>query len=184
MRALVLLAMVAVVAFAVVGCGDDPNAPDANSNEPQKIRSDEDIAAEQKNFNEPPPVQILTGDKTGVRGGKPVVIVAKSRSEFNDMLARHFSKGTKKEFIAETDFKTRQIVGVFAPTQRSGSVLSVTDVYPNEGKDSFTVEAVLLVPPKNCKLRKGSPRPFNIVESSRMAGEPVLKVNTQENSGC
>lgn len=183
-RTFLALLCVVVVSFVAVGCGDDPNAPEANSNEPQKQRSAEDVANEAKNFEQPPPVQILYGDKTGIRTDEPIVRVVRSHADMKKLKKEHFSKGLREDFVAETDYKTRQIIGVFAPKQRPTTVLTVVDVYPNKDKNSFTVEAVLLVPPKDCDLPKGSPRPFNVVESALMKGEPVLKLKKQEASSC
>jgi hypothetical protein len=42
----------------------------------------------------------------------------------------------------------------------------------------------LLVPPKNCDIKGPKVKPFNVVETARLAGEPQLKVTTQEVSGC
>lgn len=188
-----LLALAAICllmsAFVVVGCGDDPNAPDANSNEPEKQRSEDDVKTEAENFNQPPPVQMLSGNETGVRGpGDATVLVARSPKEMKALLKRHFSRGTQKQPISETDYKTRQIVGVFVTKQKVGSTVTITDVYPNKDSDNFTVNAVLLVPPKDCKVPEGSKfttvRPVNVVETALMKGEPKLVLKKQEISGC
>lgn len=188
MRVLVALFCVMALALVATGCGDDPNAPEANSNEPEKQRSAEDLKNEAENFEEPPPVQILSGIDTGVRpSGNAEVIVARSSSEMKAMLKEHFSNGVDKQPVPETDYKTRQIVGVFGSKQKVGSVLTVTDVYPDKGGKTFTVEAIMLVPPKGCKYKgatKTSVRPFNVVESRAMEGEPKLVFKKQTASAC
>lgn len=189
LRVLVALFCIASLAFVVVGCGDDPNAPEANSNEPEKQRSEEDIKTEAENFNQPPPVQILSGNDTGVRptDGDVKLIVARSSKEMKSLLKEQFSNGVKKEPIPETDYKTRQTVGAFATKQKTGSSLTIIDVYPDKGGKSFTVEAVLMVPPKGCKYGEGaksSVRPFNVVESARMSGEPKLALERKTASSC
>lgn len=150
-----------------------------------KVRSPQEIAQEKKHFSqEPPPVQILTGNTTGYLVNKPTVAIAQTTPEFRAMMKRHFSNGVKKQQVAPIDFKTRQAVGLFLPKSPKGSELAITDVH-QEG-DTVVVSAAKLLAGKNCKFPPGKPRLFHVVETRKMDGAPKvkIKIKTQKTTPC
>lgn len=196
----ITLTMLAAALLLVtgVGCGDDNPATQTGKGAPPGVTGEEaggftveagkqrdpkDIEQEKKHFSpEPPPIQILSGDNTGYRVDKPTVIIAKTAAEWKKMRATHFSRGVKRESLAPTDFKERQIVGLFMPKVKKGILVIITDVFEENGK--INVKATRLLPGKGCRTAGFDPRPFHMVETRKMRGQPALKLVDQEASPC
>lgn len=181
-RTCVIALAALVAAFALAGCGDKKPDGTESSNEPQKQRSAEDIATEKKNFREPPPVQILSGDDTGYRVKEPTVVVMNTQKAEDKVMKRHFSHGLKKQFIAGTLFKTRQVVALFMPRQPGGTLVILTDIYKDG--DKLMVKGIRLLRGRNCPAPSRHPRPFHIVETNRLIADPVLQLKDQRASDC
>lgn len=200
-HARVLFALIgAVLAIGLTGCGGDdkpsnsetnPGAPPGATGEEAggfaveagKQRDPKDVQEEKENFSpEPPPVQIQTGDTTGYRVNKPTAIFARTQKEFNAMKKEHFSNGVKRQAMAPIDFKTRQITGLFLPSQAKGTLLSITDIHEEDGK--VVVKAVLLLRGKGCKTAPYKPRPFHMVETRQLKGEPKVILEKMKSSPC
>ena len=133
---------------------------------------------------EPPPVQILTGNYTGIYVSKPTIRIVQSNKDRKALLNEHFSHGVQREPVAATTFTDRQLVGLFFPKSKKGTVVVITDVH-QEG-DHVVVTAVELTNGQGCKNKGPAPRPFHIVETRKMqvTGKPVLRLNKQQASPC
>lgn len=195
--ALMLAALLMLAAFA--GCGDDKDSgAETGKGAPPGVTGDEaggftveagkqrdpkDIAEEKKNFSdEPPPIQILSGDDTGYRVKKPTVVIARTAKEFAAMRKKHFTHGVKRENTAPIDFKDRQIVALFMPEVRKGTLIVIIDVH--EAGGGVVVKATRLLPGKGCKTAKFKPHPFHMVETREMKGNPKLQLEDTKSSPC
>lgn len=197
------IAICAVVlgVVALAGCGSDSNNSAGSSGSTGAINegqgsndADTNIKPADPNdankdtnaiSSEPPPVEILTGDDTGIQVEAPTVIIARTSAESKALLKRHFSHGVKVDRnMAGTNFKDRQIVGVFLPRSARGTLAIITDVH-QEG-DHAVVTAVRLTKGKGCKAAGPRPRPFHIVETRKMdfSAKPVVKIDVQEGTPC
>lgn len=193
------LMLVAVMALGLLaGCGDDDSGTETGKGAPPGVTGDEaggftveagkqrdpkDIAEEKENFSsEPPPIQILSGDQTGYRVDEPTAVVARSNKEFAAMRKEHFSNGVKKEDIVPIDFTERQLVGVFMPESKRGVLISITDIYEDNGK--VIVKTTRLLPGKGCNTSKTKPHPFHMVETRKMKGEPEVRLEDIDASPC
>ncbi|MBI5309433.1 MAG: protease complex subunit PrcB family protein [Actinobacteria bacterium] len=193
------LMLIAVMALGLLaGCGDDDSGTETGKGAPPGVTGDEaggftveagkqrdpkDIAEEKENFSsEPPPIQILSGDQTGYRVDEPTAIIARSNKEAAAMRKQHFSHGVKKESIVPIDYTDRQLVGVFMPESKRGVLISITDIYEDDGK--VIVKTTRLLPGDGCKTAKTKPRPFHMVETRKMQGQPEVKLEDIEASAC
>ncbi len=204
MRFVLMLLALCIAATALYGCGGDKNDT-ANAKtgegatagatgdqaggfavEAGKKRNQQDVENEKKHFSsEPPPVQVLAGDNTGIIVSKPTAFLVKSQKEYNALMKRHFSHGVQKQPVAPTDWKTRQHIGLFLPKSEKGAIVSVTDVYENTDTGTVVVKATLLTPGDKCGIPKTTPRPFNIVETRKMAATKTkVIIEKQPQSPC
>lgn len=194
-----MLVTVMFLAMAGVGCGDDsPEGNETGKGAPPNVKGEEaggytveagkqrdpkDVSQEAENFSdESPPVQILSGDDSGFRVEKPTVVVAKSDTDLKSLRARHFSKGVPREDFAPVDFESRQIVGLFLPVEPRGTIVIVADVFEEGGKT--VIKAKRLLAGKGCKTSKTKPRPFHIVETRKMKGQPRLSLQDERDAAC
>lgn len=196
---MLLAAFAVTLALALSGCGDNnsdatatgPGAPDgATGNaaggaapEAGKQRSAQDKANEAKNFSkEPPPIQIQSGNDSGVKVSKPTAIVVQSTKAQRALKKRVYSAGHNADTWVPTDFKTRQFVGVFMPKLKPGSLIAITDISEN-GK-VIQVKTTQLTKGDGCKVSKEHPNPWQVVETRKMTGKPVVVLNVQKSSPC
>lgn len=176
-RALALLIAVCF-ALAATGCGDDDN-----DKKPVQYQDPQHQAEEEANFSEePPPVQILAGFTSGYYVDQPTVEIVRTEAEMKALKKKHFDHGVRKETVAPTTWGERQVVGAFLPQDKPGALLTVTDVF--EQGDKIVVKAVKLLPGKGCGYAEEKPRPFHMVETRNMKGEPDLQIKTQRASAC
>lgn len=132
---------------------------------------------------QPPPIQVSTGNQTGVHVSKPTVYLIHSQRDYTALLARHNkASGVSSASLPSTNFKQRQIVGVFAPKNVPGTTLYVDSVQPTGGK--IVVDAVLLKPGAGCHIEGKTARPYAIVDTGRMKGDATLKLTRQRQSPC
>jgi hypothetical protein len=200
LRMTMLAAVAVAIALALSGCGgsnngDDtatsPGAPDgATGNaaggaapEAGKQRSEKEKAQEAKSFSkEPPPIQIQSGNESGVSVSKPTAYVVRSTPEMRKLKKRVYSAGDNPEIWAPTDFKTRQFIGVFMPKSKPGALIAITDVYQNG--TVIQVKTTELTRGDGCKAGKGRPNPWQVVETRKMTGKPVVVLSVQKSSPC
>lgn len=187
------------VAFGLVaaGCGSDnqdmsktnPGAPaGATGNEAGgfaveagKERSQQDIENEKKTYGEePPPVNLQQGERSGYKVSKPTIVIARSNSELNAMKKKIKAKGVSTA-IAPVDFKTRQAVLVQFPKLKPGTLTQISSV--NEGDGKIIVKTVKLTPGAGCP-KGDATNPFSVVETRAMKGTPTLEVQVVANSPC
>lgn len=208
LRALLLVSVAAMLALAMAGCGGDddksgsadttsadgeyggvstetgedaPANPSTAGQEPGKPA--DEAKEESENFNQPPPIQLKAGSVSGYRVSKPTAVVVRTQKEEDAMLDRLFSNGVKEELVVGTDFKDRQVVGVFLPKSPKGTQLSITEVYPaKSGK--IRILATKMPRGKGCPTQGPAPRPYMIVETAKMSGQPELDLTTQRQSPC
>lgn len=200
---LISIAVIAVaMSIVVAGCGSDNKTGSAGSQsgpgatngatgtaaggaavEAGKQRDPQDVETEKKNFSkEPPPVQIDSGNASGIHVKKPTVYIVQSNKELKALRKKQFSKGVPSETWASTDFGTRQFVYVVLPESQKGSLLAITDIYQDGG--TITVKAVHLLSGKGCKASGSKPRPWQVVETRKMTGTPAAKITDQASSPC
>lgn len=201
-----LIVALIAAALLVTGCGDSDKDDTAQSQqtgegatagakgdqaggfavEAGKIRNSDDVKQEQEEFSgEPSPVQVLSGDKSGVRSEKPKIFVVRTQKEYNAMMKQHFSHGVKKQPVAPTDWATRQHIGVFFPEEKKGTIVQVVDVSESKDGEKMLVRVAVLTPGKGCGVPSYTPRPFSIVETRKMSAETAeLVVDAQPQSAC
>lgn len=204
MRLALLFCVALIGGAALTGCGsDDDKAKSAEigstgaggethtevSSSTGSVPKAEDPDDSNKDTNkiskEPPPVQILTGNYTGVIVKKPTVMVVQSEKARRAMINEIFSHGVKRQpNVAGSSFKDRQQVGLFLPKSPKGTVVVITDVH--QDGDHVVVTAVELTNGDGCKNAGEKPRPFHVVETRKMtsSGEPVLRITKQQASPC
>jgi hypothetical protein len=176
------LLVVAVCALALAGCGSDSEegTPDAGAPGATPAASK---PTEAKGV-QPPPVQLLSGNFTGVKVDKPTVYVLHKQTELTSLLARHADgKGVASSSLSAGDYNTRQTVAVFLPQTTPGTSLFVDNVSPKDGK--IVVKAVVVKPGKGCKIKGKKARPFAIVDTGRMTEKSTkLILSSQPNTPC
>lgn len=195
LRALAIIIGVLMLA-TVAGCGSDDDKTKTGEGatagatgdaaggfavEAGKKRSPQDAKSDAAD-PEPPPVQVLVGNETGVRVNEPTVIVVRSEKEFKALEKRQFSKGTDKQSILSTDYKNRQILGLFLPKSPKGTLLTITSVAEENG--NIVVKAVKIIPGKGCDVGDYVARPFHIVETRKMAGTPKIELSDMKQPAC
>lgn len=197
---------IAIVVFAlagsalIAGCGDDDNATDSASSpgatagatgdaaggaaaEAGKIRDPQDVANEKKAFSdEPPPIQISSGNESELNLKSPTAYIVQSNKELKKLRDDAFSNSKESQSWADTDFKTRQFVGVFMPKSEKGALIAITDIY-QDGND-IVIKVTKLLSGEGCKTGGSRPTPWQVVETRKMTGAPALKVTDQESSPC
>lgn len=188
-----------LAALLLSGCGsDDDNGSKSGAGAPPgatgteaggaaveagKQRDPEDVEQEKENFSEePPPVQLQTGDKSGFKVDEPTAVVAQSNKELRSLTKRLYSNGVPKEDVPPVDFKTRQAVAVMMPSQPKGTLMQITDIHEEGGKIQISI--VRLLPGKDCPVGDYRPNPYSLVETRKMKGEPVIKVENVRGSAC
>lgn len=197
-RVLALIACLVLSAFVVTGCGDDDDASKTGAGAPAgatgteaggaaveagKQRDPKEVAQEKKEFSEePPPVQLQTGDRSGYIVSKPKVVIIRSNKELKAVTKRLYSRGVNSETVAPIDFRTRQAVLVQFPKQPKGTLMQIQDIHELNGK--IPVRAARLLNGKGCKTADYRPNPYNLVETRIMKGTPVLKIENIRTSEC
>lgn len=131
---------------------------------------------------EPPPVQLLAGDLSGVFVSRPKVIISRTEKQWTALQKRIFSHGVEQRSAVGTDFNTRQVVGIFMPKQPPGTLTDITGIRQQKGK--IIVYATRIRPGKGCKHPAYKTRPFHIVDTRQMAGKPVVVLETILSSPC
>lgn len=198
LRMTLLAAFAVAISLALSGCGDNndgtatgPGAPDGATGsaaggaapEAGKQRSAQDKANEAKNFSkEPPPIQIQSGNESGVKVSKPTAYVVRTTPEMRKLRKRVYSSGSNSQIWVPTDFKTRQFIGVFMPKLSPGALIAITDVYQNG--EIIQVKTTELTRGAGCKAGKDKPNPWQVVETRKMTGKPVVVLNVQRASPC
>jgi hypothetical protein len=203
LRMTLLAAFAVAVVLALSGCGGDDDKgsngdtatnPGATAGatgdaaggaaiEAGKIRSEKEKAQEAKAFSkEPPPIQIQSGNESGVKVNKPTAIVVRTTPEMRKLRKRVYSAGNNSDVWTATDFKTRQFVGVFMPESKPGSLIAITDIYQNG--EVIKVKVTELTRGEGCKAGKESPNPWQVVETRTMKGKAVVDLTTQRSSPC
>lgn len=131
---------------------------------------------------EPPPIQLLAGELSGIIVSKPTVIVVHSEKKWEALQKRIFSHGVKPRPVSGTDFSTRQIIGLFMPKQPPGTLMSITRISQKNGK--LIVTAAKIKPGKNCKRPAYKTNPFHLVDTRQMVGRPEVVLETVASSPC
>jgi hypothetical protein len=202
-RFLALLLMLCALSLVAVGCGDDNDATNTGTQtgegapdgakggesggaavEAGKQRSDEDKKNEAENFSEePPPIQIQSGGRSGYSVNKPTVVVMRTQSEANAFKKKLYAglSSDEKAPWASTDFKSRQFVAIVLPKSKAGTQVMITDISQN-GK-TIKVKAVQLGPGAGCKA-SGKASPWHVVETRQMKGDAVVALTKQNSSPC
>jgi predicted small secreted protein len=195
LRAVLIAALALVAAFVIAGCGDDKNSGSGRDGQDAgqiseaeirdgKLRDPKDIENEKKNFSaEPPPVQISTGDKSGINVSKPKLYLVNSTSEMRSLKKDIFSNGVKRQTIAPSDFKTRQVVGLVMPKQPKGTLVIISDVH--QVGNSIVVGTVRLLRGKGCSTAPYRPNPYHLVETRKMTANSLkLEIKDSASSPC
>ena len=197
-RAITLIAAIALLAFVVAGCGDDNDGSETGAGAPAgatgseaggaaveagKQRDPKAVEQERKEFSqEPPPVQLQTGDRSGYSVKKPTVVIAQSNKELNSLTKKIYSDGVDKQDVPPVDFRTRQAVLVQMQDLPRGSLMQIQDVHTENG--TMVVRVAQLKPGKGCKRPNYKPNPFNLVETRKMEGAAKVEVEKIQNSPC
>jgi hypothetical protein len=199
------MVLAACMLFAATGCGSDKPITEngsADTSSPDNVgatgqaaieeakKDDGKVSAEEAKkieensiSQEPPPIQVLTGNTTGYYVNKPTVVVARTAKEWSALKKKHFSHGVKREPIAPVEWGERQVVGLFMPKGKKGDLLNITDVH-QEG-DTVVVTAVVVKPGEGCKFSGPRPRPFHMVDVRKMeATQTKIILKKQESSPC
>lgn len=191
-----LMAFAALALFAA-GCGDEDSdgtktgagapagaggsADGGHAVEEGKQRDPQDVQQEKETYSEePPPVQLQSGDRSDFKVKEATLELAHSQKELNAIIRK---LGIKSSDVAPVDFKTRQVVLVQLPKQPRGTLMQVSDVSVQNGV--VTARAVALAPGKNCPAVKYSPNPFNVVETRKMTEtDSKVVVEQMKSSPC
>lgn len=172
MRAAVSLTAILLVTIGAAGCGGNDNGDDGNVSAVEKAegkgqQTELQKKQEAENFSkEATPVQLLTGDRTGVRVNKPTVYIIHSKKDLDALIKQHNSHGISGEKPAAVDFTTRQAVGVFLPPQEPGTILAINDIFEQDG--TIIVKGGKLLPGKGCGTGSTEPRSYAVVETRKM----------------
>lgn len=193
-----MLTAAVLAAVVIAGCGsDDSNtatgagAPDGATGsaaggaavEAGKQRDPEAVAEEKKNFSkEPPPVQIQSGNVSGYKVNKPTAVIVNSLKEQKALRAKVYAGDIPSSPWAATDYATRQMVGVFMPKSPKGSLIAVSDIFQNG--QVIKIKTVQLLRGEGCKASGSRPNPWQVVETRKMSGTPVVQLVTQKSSPC
>lgn len=197
----IFAALLVVMAITLTGCGDSGSddtgnvdegpTPSLNSEEPGKEGYgagpgngyDEGTAQKNEDGNlVETPIQIGGGGDAGNTVSKDTVVVVRSQKEFDAIQKKIFSNGTKARPFASTDFKTRQMYVVFLKPKANGGATQITEVRTKDGK--ITVRAVSAAAGKGCPGATKKTHPYSIVETKRIAGTAVLKIDKQDSPPC
>ncbi|MBJ7348552.1 MAG: hypothetical protein JHC87_08290 [Thermoleophilaceae bacterium] len=197
----IFAALFVVMAMALAGCGDSGNdntanvdegpTPSLNSDEPGKEGygagpgNGYNDGAAQKNADGElveTPVQIGGGGDAGNTVGKNTVVVIRSQKQFDAIQKKIFSNGTKARPFAGTDFKTRQMYVVFLKPKPNGAATQITEVRTKNGK--ITVRAINAPAGEGCPGATKKTHPYSIVETKRIPGTAVVKIDNQTNPPC
>lgn len=194
--AILVMLTVSLAVFAG-GCGDDANdgsktgegaPPGARGSEDGgfaveagKQRDPKEVQQEKETFsNEPPPVQLQSGDRSDFKVDKPTVVIARSEKEVNSLIRK---LGVKSKDVAPVDFRTRQAVLVQMPKEPRGTLMQILDVSVREGV--IVVRAARIAPGKGCPRPDYRPNPFNFVETRLMKEQKTtLKIEEVPNGSC
>lgn len=194
---LVLLVAVFAVGLFAAGCGSDNSDGSASGEgtpagtsgsadgghavEEGKQRDPKAVQQEKETFSqEPPPVQLQSGDRSDFSVSKPTLVIASSQGELNSLIRK---LGVKKADVAPVDFKTRQAVLVQMPTESRGTLMQIQDVSIQNGV--VTARVARLTPGKGCGKPKYEPNPFNLVETRKMTEtKTAVKVEEIDSSPC
>lgn len=173
--------LVAAFTFALAGCGGSDSEETASGPTGATPAASKPTAAEGV---QPPPIQLLSGNNTGVKVNKPTVYVLHKQRELTELMTRHADgAGVSPASLSAGDYNTRQTVAVFLPQTAVGTSLFIDNVSPENGK--IVVKAVKVEPGKGCKLKGKKARPFAIVDTSRMTEKSTkLVLTTQPNTPC
>ncbi len=175
-RIAVTIFVLAAASIAATGCGDsNPSTQQSNDLIPG--------SADGSVTSEPPPIQLIGGAKSGVRVSEPTAIVIHDSAALKKLAAQN-ARGGDKSPLSATDFETRQIVGAFVPKQKAGSQLVISSVQEDTKRDLVIVKAVLLGPGKGCKVGRAGRYPYQIVDTRKMDGKPVLELERGSQSAC
>ena len=68
------------------------------------------------------------------------------------------------------------------PKLKPGSLIAITDIFQN-GK-VIKVKTVELTRGDGCKAGKSKPNPWQVVETRKMTGKPVVVLSVQKSSPC
>lgn len=178
----------ALLALVAAGCGgnsdsDSAGAPAGASGdaaggfapEAGKQRDPKEVEQEKKNFSqEPPPVQLQSGDRSDLIVNTPTVKIARSQKELNSLIKQ---VGIPRSDVAPVDFKSRQVVLVQLPKQPRGTLMQIQDISVQNGV--IVAKTALLKPGSGCKKPSYKPNPFNLVETRKMT-EKTTKVNPND----
>lgn len=193
---LLLLAFTALGLF-VAGCGDDTSdsaatgagapagtggdADGGHAVEEGKQRDPKDVQQEKETFSEePPPVQLQSGDRSDFKVKKATLEFAHSQKELSALIR---SLGIKSSDVAPVDFKTRQVVLVQLPQQPRGTLMQISDVSVQNGV--VTARVARLLPGDGCSTTKYRPNPFNLVETRKMTeSKTAVVVEDVKSSAC
>jgi hypothetical protein len=197
-RLFALIACVVLAASVVAGCGGGDNGSQTGEGAPSgakgnaaggaaveagKQRNPNDVKQEKEAFSqEPPPVQLQTGDKSGLIVSSPKVVIINSNAEMKGVAKKLYSRGVNSQTIPPVDFKTRQGVLVQLPAQPRGTLMQIQDIHSAGGK--IVVRAARILPGKGCKTAGYRPNPYNLVETRKMSGTPVLNLDNVRSSPC
>jgi hypothetical protein len=180
MRKSSLIAILLVALLALTGCGSDKsNDSAAKSDSGPSGASGQATVAKGV---QPPPVQLLSGNETGIKVNKPTAYVIHTQTGLTALLAKHSAgKGVSSASLSAGDYKTRQTVAVFLPATKNGTSLYIDNVSPKDGK--IVITAVKVPPGEGCKVGPKKARPFAIVDTARMTEKSTKIVLTSQPNG-
>lgn len=186
-RMIALLAFALLLAFVVAGCGDDGEAVTGDE-PPTQTTTDDNYGypADEPRKNDdgellPPPVQIYGADKSGKKVSKDTVVIVKSQKQF-EKLQKELFAGQKERPLPGTDFATRQMIVVLLEPKKDGAQAQVEAV--RDAGDTFTVQGLRLLPGKGCPGQTANTNPYMIVETDKLKGKAILKVENQDRPPC
>jgi hypothetical protein len=174
-RRATILAAFAALLIAVSGCGSDDSAETTGNSESSVNATTE---------GSPPPIQLLSGSKTGVRVDEPTVYLIRDKKALTELNKKHASaKGVTAGNLSTDEFKTRETVAVFLPPSAPGTTVIVDDVQEEDGV--LVVNATKQTPGKGCPEKGGKTHPFTVVDTAKgEATKAKLVVSSQANSPC
>ena len=195
-RAVLSLLVALMLAIAVTGCGSDsddnpPAGGDQGASESTGGDEDEtgnygyEADIPRKNADGellPPPVQIFGGTDSGKRVSKDTLVEIKSQKQL-EQLRKEINEGQKQPAIfASTDFKTRQMTAIFLKPEKDGAQTQVVTI--RQGKDKYIVTAKRVMAGAGCSGAGKKTYPYNIVETDKLKGKPVLEVESEQSPAC
>jgi hypothetical protein len=170
--------LVALLALVLAGCGSDNKSSTAGATQSDGASGTVTAAK----GVQPPPVQLLSGNETGIKVNKPTAYVIHTQTGLTALLAKHSAgKGVSSASLSAGDYKTRQTVAVFLPATKNGTSLYIDNVSPKDGK--IVITAVKVPPGEGCKVGPKKARPFAIVDTARMTEKSTKIVLTSQPNG-